>query len=93
MSLDVDEEGCFRPSVREDDFCPAGSLTRETVRDLEWILVSCSGISSMLSMTSSSLVLSSWGLDETGTEGLARELETVSLSLGLGVTISAELTE
>ena len=79
--------------MREDNFCPAGRFTRETVRDLEWILVSCLGISSMLSMTSSSLVSSSWGLDEMGTEELARELETVSSSLGLGVTISAELTE
>ena len=34
--MDVDEEGCFRPSMREDDFCPAGSFTRETVRDLDF---------------------------------------------------------
>ena len=93
VSLDVDEVGGFRPSEREDDFCPEGSFMRETDSDFGWNFVRCSAPLSMLSMTSSWLVSSSWGLDEAGRAELAEEVETVSSSLGLEVTTSAELTE
>ena len=98
LSLDVNDVGGFRLSECEDDFCPEGSFMRETDRDFGGNFVRSSGSwtlvwwsLSMLSITSSPLDSSSWGLEETGLAGLAEEVETVTSSLGLEVTISAVL--